>query len=385
MKPILEVNGISKKFLIGSQKLPYLNFRDKIFTAFKRSKSSQEFWALQDVSFEVRKGESIGIIGRNGAGKSTLLKILSRITPPTQGTIKVRGRIASLLEVGTGFHQELTGRENIFMNGSILGMKNAEIKSRFDEIVDFSGTEKFLDTPIKHYSSGMQLRLAFAVAAHLEPEILIVDEVLAVGDAEFQKKCLKKMEDVTGHGKTILFVSHNMDAISTLCKHGVLLKGGRVETSGAIQDVVKKYLLEMDRNTLSMEEGIVKFIDIQQVKDSLHLVVKFSGDVEIDYPNLGFSIQDIYGHAVTGTNPLKSEIEFPQFRGAREGTIEVVINSPKLARGTYQLLVWFGNRKGNLFETKDPLQFQVDGMAAEQNRNPRFDGFVLPQCEWNIR
>lgn len=206
----------------------------------------EEFWALKDVSFSVTAGESLGIIGRNGAGKSTLLKILSRITPPTEGRIISRGRIASLLEVGTGFHQELTGRENIYMNGSILGMKKTEINARFDEIVDFSGTEKFLDTPLKHYSSGMQLRLAFAVAAHLEPEILIIDEVLAVGDAEFQKKCLKKMEDVTGEGRTVLFVSHNLPSLKSICKRGVLLQGGQLVFSGSIDDVVNKYTTSID-------------------------------------------------------------------------------------------------------------------------------------------
>ncbi len=215
MKPILEVQQVSKRFQIQHQQAAYLSLRDKLSTLFQPRTSKEEFWALRDVSFTVQPGESVGIIGRNGAGKSTLLKILSRITPPSAGKIVLRGRLASLLEVGTGFHQELTGRENIFMNGSILGMKNSEIKSKFDEIVDFSGVEKFLDTPLKHYSSGMQLRLAFAVAAHLEPEILIVDEVLAVGDSKFQKKCIKKMEDVTGEGRTVLFVSHNLPSLKS--------------------------------------------------------------------------------------------------------------------------------------------------------------------------
>src|SRR5215216_4555152 len=199
MKPILQIDNISKRFRIAHELQPYLNFRDRLVQLFKKSTTStEEFWALKNVSFDVEPGESIGIIGKNGAGKSTLLKILSKITPPSSGKIISRGRIASLLEVGTGFHPELTGRENILLNGSILGMKRKEILNKFDEIVDFSGVEKFLDTPLKHYSSGMQLRLAFAVAAFLEPEILIIDEVLAVGDAEFQRKCLKKMESVTG-------------------------------------------------------------------------------------------------------------------------------------------------------------------------------------------
>jgi lipopolysaccharide transport system ATP-binding protein len=275
MKPILEVQNISKKFLIQHQQLPYLSLRDKLSGLFSSKEATEEFWALRDISFDVQPGESIGIIGRNGAGKSTLLKILSRITPPTTGRITVRGRIASLLEVGTGFHQELTGRENIFMNGSILGMKHAEIKAKFDEIVDFSGTEKFLDTPLKHYSSGMQLRLAFAVAAHLEPEILIIDEVLAVGDAEFQKKCLGKMEDVTRSGKTILFVSHNMTAVSGLCKKGLLLINGSVSYAGQIDQVLTKYLSVVDQlassSLLSRKDregnGAIRFADVQMLND----------------------------------------------------------------------------------------------------------------------
>jgi lipopolysaccharide transport system ATP-binding protein len=202
----------------------------------------KEFWALQDVSFEVKEGEVLGIIGRNGAGKSTLLKILSQVTTPTSGEIKVRGRIASLLEVGTGFHPELTGRENVFLNGAILGMTKVEIRKRFDEIVAFSGIEEFIDTPVKRYSSGMYVRLAFAVAAHLEPEILIVDEVLAVGDAEFQKKCMGKMQDVSKGGRTILFVSHSMAAISKLCQKCALLDGGRLKLLGPTNDIIPHYL-----------------------------------------------------------------------------------------------------------------------------------------------
>jgi lipopolysaccharide transport system ATP-binding protein len=203
----------------------------------------EEFWALKDVSFDVQPGEVVGIIGRNGAGKSTLLKILSRIVEPTEGEIRLRGRVASLLEVGTGFHPELTGRENIYLNGSILGMKRREIDSKFDEIVDFAEVEKFLDTPVKRYSSGMYVRLAFAVAAHLEPEILIVDEVLAVGDAEFQKKCLGKMKEVsTGTGRTVLFVSHNMLAVNSLCSSGLELAGGGIVACGTSTDVVNHYV-----------------------------------------------------------------------------------------------------------------------------------------------
>ncbi len=207
--------------------------------------AQEDFWALRDVSFEVRRGEVVGIIGRNGAGKSTLLKILSRITEPTQGRITLRGRVASLLEVGTGFHPELTGRENIFLNGAILGMHRAEIKKKFDEIVAFAEVEKFLDTPVKRYSSGMYVRLAFAVAAHLEPEILIVDEVLAVGDAQFQKKCLGKMGEVARAGRTVLFVSHNMGVVQNLCRRGLLLDQGRVVLNGTADEAVRHYLTSL--------------------------------------------------------------------------------------------------------------------------------------------
>ncbi|HEY6227053.1 MAG TPA: ABC transporter ATP-binding protein, partial [Verrucomicrobiae bacterium] len=208
-----------------------------------KSPAKEQFWALRDVSFSVKQGDTIGVIGRNGAGKSTLLKVLSRITEPTSGRIRVRGRIGSLLEVGTGFHPELTGRENVFLNGAILGMTRAEIKAKFDEIVAFAEVEKFLEMPVKRYSSGMYVRLAFAVAAHLEPEILVIDEVLAVGDAQFQKKCLGKMQEVSrSHGRTIFFVSHNMGAVSQLCQRGLLLEAGRVALDGDAESVVARYL-----------------------------------------------------------------------------------------------------------------------------------------------
>jgi len=204
--------------------------------------TGERFWALKDISFDVKEGQVLGIIGRNGAGKSTLLKILSRVTTPTEGQIKIRGRISSLLEVGTGFHPELTGRENVYLNGMIHGMTKAEIKNKFDEIVDFSGIERFIDTPVKRYSSGMNVRLGFAVAAHLEPEILIVDEVLAVGDVEFRQKCMGKMQDVSDGGRTVLFVSHRMSAIRELCQSGILLEAGKIVHRGPIDEVVDKYL-----------------------------------------------------------------------------------------------------------------------------------------------
>ncbi len=242
MKPILELKGISKKYRIGADATPYKTFRESFGSLLSKSKPNKsEFWALDDISFNVMPGESLGVVGKNGAGKSTLLKILSRITPPTKGNIVCRGRIASLLEVGTGFHPELTGSENIFLNGSILGLSRKEIQAKYDEIVDFSGVEKFLTTPLKHFSSGMQLRLAFAVAAHLEPEILVIDEVLAVGDSEFQKKCIGKMDEVNNSGKTILFVSHNLNLLHTLCPRSILLKNGKLVREGDTEHVIEYY------------------------------------------------------------------------------------------------------------------------------------------------
>jgi lipopolysaccharide transport system ATP-binding protein len=252
MKPILEIQNIGKKFKIQHEHLPYLSLRDSLKQVFKKSRSTEDFWALQDISFDVMPGDSIGIIGKNGAGKSTLLKILSKITPPTKGQIIGRGRIASLLEVGTGFHPELSGRDNIFMNGSILGMKRFEIAKNFDAIVDFSGVERFLDEPLKHYSSGMQLRLAFAVAAFLENEILIIDEVLAVGDAEFQKKCMGKMDDVSKSGRTILFVSHDLAAIRSLTRKAALLNNGNCIVFDDTEEVIKKY----SENLINKTSGI---------------------------------------------------------------------------------------------------------------------------------
>lgn len=256
MKAIIKATGISKKYTLGAQQNPYSTLRESLTDSFawlvrkfnSDGKKNTDFWALEDVNFEIGAGEAVGIIGRNGAGKSTLLKILSRITEPTKGEIAIYGRISSLLEVGTGFHQELTGRENIFLNGAILGMKREEIIRKFDEIVAFAEVEKFIDTPVKRYSSGMTVRLAFAVASHLEPEILIIDEVLAVGDVAFQKKCLGQMEKVTGAGRTVIFVSHNMSVVRQLCTRGILLKNGKVAEIGAIDKVVNSYLDEISTN-----------------------------------------------------------------------------------------------------------------------------------------
>ncbi|HSS20787.1 MAG TPA: ABC transporter ATP-binding protein [Pyrinomonadaceae bacterium] len=249
MEPVIKVEGLSKKYQIGAHRASYSTLRDALaqwaraaMQSGNSSPAAETIWALRDVSFEVSPGEVIGIIGRNGAGKSTLLKILSRITEPTSGRVQLYGRIASLLEVGTGFHPELTGRENIFLNGAILGMARAEIRRKFDEIVAFAEIEKFIDTPVKFYSSGMHVRLAFAVAAHLEPEILVLDEVLAVGDTAFQQKCLGKMRDVTRQGRTVLLVSHSMSTVSRLCKKTLWLDDGRLRETGPSDEVIQSYL-----------------------------------------------------------------------------------------------------------------------------------------------
>jgi lipopolysaccharide transport system ATP-binding protein len=251
MRPAIRAQHLSKRYRLGAQSIRYPTLRAAISGAaraplralWRRAANADEtFWALNDVSFEVAPGEALGVIGRNGAGKSTLLKILSRITKPTRGRVEIRGRVGSLLEVGTGFHPELTGRENVYLNGAILGMTREEIRRKFDEIVAFAEVEKFLDTPVKHYSSGMYVRLAFAVAAHLEPEVLIVDEVLAVGDAAFQKKCLGKMNEVAHAGRTVLFVSHDLNAVNSLCTRAVLLHEGAIIREGSPRDVTTYYL-----------------------------------------------------------------------------------------------------------------------------------------------
>jgi len=265
----IRVDRVSKRYRIGEKRASYGTLRETLGNKFRSAirgmggylggrsaagtLSDATIWALKDVSFEVKSGEILGIIGKNGAGKSTMLKILSRITEPTAGRCEIHGRVGSLLEVGTGFHQELTGRENVFLNGAILGMRRAEIGDKFDEIVEFAEVEKFIDTPVKHYSSGMHMRLAFAVAAHLEPEILLVDEVLAVGDARFQKKCLNKMQDVGKLGRTVLFVSHNMPAVTRLCERAILFEDGEIVRDGLVPEVVSSYLSGEVGTTASRE------------------------------------------------------------------------------------------------------------------------------------
>lgn len=300
---------------------PYLKIGE---TNDRASKGYSEYvWALKDINMEIEQGDVVGIIGKNGAGKSTLLKLLSRVTKPTTGTIKYKGRIASLLEVGTGFHPEMTGRENIYMNGAIMGMSRAEINRKLDEIVDFSGCERYIDTPVKRYSSGMTVRLGFAIAAHLDPEILVVDEVLAVGDAEFQKKAIGKMQDVSkGEGRTVLFVSHNMTAVRNLCKTGYVLKNGMINFHGSINDVVERYLAEQkDRSEVSLKSILdrkgngairmsdIKFIDKDGVSkdyfnigESVLIKIKIDTTKRFDNSNtsrLDIGINNLYGERVT--------------------------------------------------------------------------------------
>ena len=307
----IRLNGLGKEYPLRHGRAPYKTAREALVNVLSgpfrglrpgfttRSDAvAERFWALKDVSFDVAPGEVVGIIGRNGAGKSTLLKILSRITDPSEGSAEICGRIASLLEVGIGFHAELTGRENIFMNGAILGMKRAEIVRRFDEIAAFAETEKFLDTAVKHYSSGMYLRLAFAVAAHLEPEILIVDEVLAVGDAAFQRKCLGKMGQVANEGRTVLLVSHNMQAITTLCRNAVLLEGGRVAMLGASAQVVSAYV---QSDAARLEERPKVFEEPCEAPGNDKVRVRTVRVVQADAPTK---------HEIGMTTPLRVEIDY---------------------------------------------------------------------------
>jgi lipopolysaccharide transport system ATP-binding protein len=336
------------------EKITGLNNRDE-------EDNNEYVWALQDINFSVKQGEVLGIIGRNGAGKSTLLKILSKVTSPTKGNIKVKGRIASLLEVGTGFHPELTGRENIFLNGAILGMTKSEIRSKFDEIVAFSGVEKYIDTPVKRYSSGMYVRLAFAVAAHLEPEILIVDEVLAVGDAEFQKKCLGKMKDVSGEGRTVLFVSHNMGAIEDLCSHAMYLEQGVVKKIDITRLTVNEYLnsyFDKSNDSMNLENvkrignGIITFTSwkIQNIEKQEITRITCGQDFEVvlnfkvNYPqkidtlHFSITISDDRENVITHlSNSVANGIEFKISETCENGYAICRISNFSLQPGLYVL------------------------------------------------
>lgn len=304
----ISIKGLSKRYTIGVAKESSL--RSSLTGVFKKKSNTNEtFWALKDVSFDIEKGDVIGIIGKNGAGKSTLLKILSKITQPTEGRIEINGRVASLLEVGTGFHPELTGRENIYLNGTLLGMTRKEVAEKLEEIIEFSGVRKFIDTPVKHYSSGMYVRLAFSVAAHLEPEILIIDEVLAVGDAEFQKKCLGKMKDVAGEGRTVIFVSHDLAAVKNLCTRCVLLNKGRISMIGTTSECIEKYL----------QSNALKTNDLSSIQARKGLGnIRFTNGVVSQKERKGI---------VLSNQPIKIELNLSKEIDLKHGRIDIGINN----------------------------------------------------------
>ncbi len=371
---------------------------------FRRQIAEDEshFWALRDISFEVKEGEAIGIIGRNGAGKSTLLKILSRITNPTEGQVKIYGRVSSLLEVGTGFHPELSGRENIFLNGTILGMKRKEVKSKFDEITEFSGVGKFIDTAIKHYSSGMKVRLAFAVAAHLEPEILIIDEVLAVGDAEFQKKCLGKMEEVAGQGRTVLFVSHNMAAVKSLCSTGIYLNDGKVAFQGGIGPCVDQYLQKDSnsvKNAFNVEgrqgNGKIKVANLFLLDGNDHLVstvfsgmklkIKIEFDAEHISPSLIFRLQFVSssGQILFVCNNYHSSTSF--YPIATSGIATCVIEKLPLNEGVYSINVLCVDNHDVADEISDAYSFNVEkGDFFGTGKLPNVSQGILVSHSWEL-
>lgn len=401
IKPIIEVKNISKKYALGERQ-PYYSFRDTIsgilHTPFKRENlEKDEFWALKDVSFDINEGDVVGVIGRNGAGKSTLLKILSQITPPTDGEIKLRGRVASLLEVGTGFHPELTGRENIYLNGAILGMKRGEINNKFKEIVEFAEIEKFLDTPVKHYSSGMYMRLAFSIAAHLEPEILLVDEVLAVGDAQFQKKCLGKMSDVSKQGRTVIFVSHNMGAISSLCKQTIWMDNGLLKKMGDTKKLVSEYLFNSEENSIlknniirrdnTLNPVLTKFKIINKeiiYGNDLDILIGYKSKETIFDPQFCLIFFDVNGTKVFSLVSSYQENNIPrQIQG--EGAVKCSIYKLPLLPGSYTITanLWQPGRK--IDEIEDIARINVSwGKTINSNTAKWNSGFgqVYVDATW---
>ncbi len=408
MSTAIEFNNVSKQYKLGlvstktlshdlnrwwqtkilRKEDPYL----KIGSVNDRaSKADSDYvWALKDIDFKVEQGDVVGIIGKNGAGKSTLLKLLSRVTNPTTGTIRARGRIASLLEVGTGFHPELTGRENIYMNGSIMGMTKPEITRKLDEIVAFSGCERYIDTPVKRYSSGMTVRLGFAIAAHLDPEILVVDEVLAVGDAEFQKKAIGKMQDVSrGEGRTVLFVSHNMASIRQLCKSGLLLNNGTIETSGNINDVVTHYL--SGQKTLNDFErkgnGSVRVLESKISSNEVAL----GGDLEIDLQieckcdcervDISFDIKDEDANQVAHVSNYDSQFHLLNLKAGQIYDVRCNISNVNLAPGAYISDVWLGSPYDTYDWIRDCISFYVSQNSLFIQRETPYDSYskvVLP-------
>lgn len=409
-EPIIKIEGLGKKYTIGTRE-PYYALRDHLagFFNFKKSKKKrEEFWALKDINLEIKRGEAIGIIGRNGAGKSTLLKILSQITPPTKGRVTLDGRVASLLEVGTGFNPELTGRENIYLNGAILGMSRKEIASKFDEIVKFSEIEKFLDTPVKRYSSGMYVRLAFAVAAHLEPEILLVDEVLAVGDAQFQKKCLGKMSEVGHQGRTVVFVSHNMSAISNLCSRCAYLEQGEIKFLGDTKKAVELYI-----NQSSALSGIKKWktadmprsktVCLESVrvtsagKTSQNVLINKDINIVIDYKCLkvdsvlypAIHLRDELGSLVFASADFPSaNLNSDSWYGKKRsvGKYTSVCNIPAnfMNDNTYHLDIGIVNEKSDWqIDERDIISFTVEDTGEmKKEYMGEWTGVIRPKLFW---
>lgn len=398
---IIKAEKVGKRYCLRHQQESrrYVALRDVLADRFKhlfRARKSvrsvaEDFWALRGVSFEIKQGDAVGIIGKNGAGKSTLLKILSRITEPTEGGVRLRGRVASLLEVGTGFHPELTGSENIYLNGAILGMTRAEIRRKFDEIVAFADVEKFLDTPVKRYSSGMYVRLAFAVAAHLEPEILVVDEVLAVGDAEFQKKCLGKMHDVSTGGRTVLFVSHNMAAIRALCTRGVLLSKGEIAFAGDAEKCIREYE-NTHRDTLASEWirpqnktiGTLGFTRIAAQLDgtqpSLRLRVDctLAGNCSDHRTMLALDILDATGTPVMQALPAVEPFVISKNSRRR---LRVEVQLPPLIPSTYLVTAWLGPHNTETFDSvENCVSFTVHDSPSKGRTFPHTPnhGFIVP-------
>ncbi|MBC8039388.1 MAG: ABC transporter ATP-binding protein [Opitutaceae bacterium] len=396
--PAIEVSGLSKRYVIQHESR-HDNLRDTLHhtarklwrrTRWGTGFESEEFWALRDISFAVNPGEVVGIIGRNGAGKSTLLKILSRITEPTSGKVTIRGRVASLLEVGTGFHPDLTGRDNIYLNGAILGMSRAEIRKKFDEIVAFAEVEKFLDTPVKRYSSGMYVRLAFAVAAHLDPEILIVDEVLAVGDAQFQKKCLGKIQDVArNQGRTVLFVSHNLDAVAQLCSSALLLQNGRVGGFAMTDEIVRQYLdRSRNKHDYTAENG--KHYGIREINTvtpnetcaDLVFKIRFTSPGRLKNPALGLVVYSTTGLPLFGTNTIFHPwIGTPDFDTT--GCATLTIRDIPLWSGIYKASFWLSDDETQVDAVHDAVTFELVSTHLPVGAPPARDiGSVHVRGEW---
>ena len=347
------------------------------------SDNQDHFWALKDVSFEIKQGERVGLIGRNGAGKSTLLKLLSRITAPTYGQINIRGRVTSLLEVGTGFHQELSGRDNIFLNGAILGMKHREVAEVFDEIVAFSEIEKFIDTPVKRYSSGMYVRLAFAVAAHLDSEILLADEVLAVGDVAFQKKCLGKMEDISrSQGRTVVFVSHNILAVRSLCEKGMLLRDGRLVMQDDMDVVATNYLDKTFRNNAHFDDGIITDVNFSQCDEGLIFKIRYRDVTNVDIPCIGIKIADSMGYPLFSINPYNYKMIHDDSLG-ETGIVVVKITDPKLYSGEYRVSLVFADTKMSLESRDSCMSISIIDMAKTNKPVGRSHGPIHPLCSYS--